>query len=292
MTLTHRLHAAYSRGRCYIPYIHALLIYHMDSAVVCDLFPSGQQTRLRGAAALVSGSEGDVFLSCPLCHWNLSERESEERRQQHDQSWGVRRWPGAHEDLNMQKCCEKLNLMQMSVQDCSRMQNGANPTQTTNVPFVSAFTTLHICHVTKVLRARLNLFTSTEGNLCSDSQPQLCDVQTKWLVTSVLAGWKGGNSSAALGCLPLKTMGLLRDGASLNCAVFPHTEWKQETIRGGFSIMAMPEIPKVKHLLTSLLRFVRKRRSGILSQVWQVSRSEMQTQNQTWAHKFYITVCS
>lgn len=102
---------------------------------------------------------------------------------------------------------------------------------------------------------------------CVDSQLQLCDVPSKWLVTSVLAGWKGGNSSAALGCLPFKTMGLLRDGASLNCAVFPHTEWKQKSIRGGFSIMAMPEFPKVKHLLTSLLCFVHKRRSGSHSQV-------------------------
>lgn len=45
--------------------------------------------------------------------------------------------------------------------------------------------------------------------------------------------------------------------------------------------MAVPEIPKVKHLLTSLLRFVRKRRSGILSQAWQVIQGEMQTRNQT-----------
>lgn len=51
-------------------------------------------------------------------------------------------------------------------------------------------------------------------------------------------GWKKGNSSAALGRLPFKTMGLLRDGASLNCAPFPHSEWKHEPLRGGFSIMA------------------------------------------------------
>lgn len=43
--------------------------------------------------------------------------------------------------------------------------------------------------------------------------------------------------------------------------------------------MAMPKIPKVKHLLTSLLRFVRKRWSGILSQAWQVSQGEMERRN-------------
>lgn len=256
-----------------LPYVHVLLIYHMDFTAVW----------------LIQIRPADVPRS--LCNFLVS-RSERENVDPHISPMSLKSVPealfrvlsiGWREITPTQRTISELVLAdEMADKVNLKMQNAARQeTWCKCLSWTAANANLNINHMQTNFLLFSALFSKpfhwlssdnkgSKGKefryFCVDSQLQLCDVPSKWLVTSVLAGWKGGNSSAALGCLPFKTMGLLRDGASLNCAVFPHTEWKQESIRGGFSIMAMPEFPKVKHLLTSLLCFVHKRRSGSHSQ--------------------------